>query len=222
MLWVNGKPIDFFHGKLKEGWQVAGVEISEVSYSHMKNRSTLQYHSTELGLKKITFTVDFTGPDEHTIAHRKSLFDAEIYGKSELVLPDGFIYSAVCTVLGEELYHGHEIIEAAYELTGIRHGPKQVVHENRVVCESTLPKTDCILTVTVGKTQKNYKVGSVTFSSVTVGEKICVDGITKRILINGVPAAQRAEWLEFPYLVPGLNNITCPDTVTVEYYPAYF
>lgn len=188
----------------------------------MRNRSTLQYHSTELGLKKITFTVDFSGPDEHMIAHRKSLFDSAILGKSEIVLPDGFMYSAVCNVLGAELYHGREIIEAAYELSGIRHGPKQVVTGKKVYCESTLPKTDCILTVTVGKTQTNYKVGPVTFPSVTKGEKICVDGITKRILVGGVPAAQRAEWLEFPYLVPGMNNITCPDTPTVEFYPAYF
>lgn len=222
MLWANGKPIEKYHGKLKDGWQVKGVEITDISYSHMRNRSTLQYHDTELGLKKITFTVDFTGPDEHTIVLRKSLFDAEICGKSEIVLPDGFMYSAVCTVLGEEVFHGRELIEAAYELFGIRHGPYQKVTGNTVYCESTLPKTDCILTVTVKKTQSNYKVGSVTFPAVSVGEKLCVDGITKRILVNGVPAAQLAEWLEFPYLVPGINNITCPDTVTVEYYPAYF
>lgn len=222
MLWVNGKPIEKYHGKLKDGWQVKGVEITDISYSHMRNRSTLQYHATELGLKAITFSVDFTGPEEHMIALRKSLFDAEIHGKSELILPDGFMYSAVCTTLGEEVYHGREIIEAAYELSGIRHGPEEVVAGNRIFCESTLPKTDVILSVTVGKTGKNYRVGTVTFPSVTKGEKICVDGITKRILVGGVPAAQRAEWLEFPYLVPGWNNITCQDTVTAEFYPAYF
>lgn len=222
MLWVNDRSIEEFYGKLKDGWQVTGMEIIEASYSHMRNRSTLQYHSTEFGLKKITFTVDFKGPDEHTIAHCKSLFDAEICGKSEIVLPDGFMYSVVCTVLGAELYHGRGIIEASYELNGIRHGPRQAVTGNIVYCGSTLPKTDCILTVIVRRTQNGYRVGGVTFPEVTAGEKICVDGITKRILVNDVPAAQRAEWLEFPYLKPGLNQITCPDTVTVEFYPAYF
>ena len=221
MLYVNGRPETDFCAKLKD-YRASSVEIENVSYSHMRNRSTLQYHNTELGLKEISFTVDFSGKDEHSIVRCKSLFDAEIYGKSEVILPDGFTYSAVCSGLGEEVYHGRQIIEASYTLIGIRHGPKQTTTGNTVFCESTLPKTDCFLTVTVGKTGTNYKLGSVTFAAVTAGEVLCVDGITKRILINGVPAAQRAEWLEFPYLKPGLNTIECPDTVTVEFYPAYF
>lgn len=222
MLYVNGRGVSDFDAHLKDGWTVTGVEVEEASYSHMRNRSTLIYHDTVLGLKNISFTVDFRGKDEHDTALKKSLFDAEIYGSCELILPDGFMYNSVCNNLGQELRHGNNILEATYELVGIRHGSKQTVTGNQVFCASTLPKTDCILSVTVGKAGKNYKLGSMTFFTVTAGEKLCVDGITKRILVNGVPAAQRAEWLEFPYLKPGINNITCQDTVTVEFYPAYF
>ena len=221
MLYVNGRPETEFGGKLKN-YQVSSVEISEVSYSHMRNRSTLQYHNTVLGLKKITFFIDFSGKDENVIALRKSLFDGEIYGKSEIILPDGFLYSAVCNSLGQEHFHSREIMEVSYDLIGIRHGPKQTAVGNTVFCGGTLPKTDCILTVMAGASGKNYKLGTVTFPTVTAGEILCVDGITKRILVNGVPAAQRAEWLEFPYLKPGLNTIDCKDPVTVEFYPAYF
>ena len=222
MLYINGKSEKEFSAKLKEGFSVSGMEVEEASYSHMRNRSTLLYHDTVLGLKKINITLDFSGRDEHEVILRKSLFDAEICGRSELILPDGFIYDAVCHSLGTEIYHGRTIAEASYELSGIRHGPLQTVIGNSVFCEGTLPKTDCILSVTVGDNGTNYKVGTVTFPTVTAGEELQVDGVKKRILVDGVPAAQRAEWLEFPYLKPGMNQIICKDILTVEFYPAYF
>ena len=200
MLYINGKSEKEFSAKLKEGFSVSGMEVEEASYSHMRNRSTLLYHDTVLGLKKINITLDFSGRDEHEVILRKSLFDAEICGRSELILPDGFIYDAVCHSLGTEIYHGRTIAEASYELSGIRHG----------------------LSVTVGDNGTNYKVGTVTFPTVTAGEELQVDGVKKRILVDGVPAAQRAEWLEFPYLKPGMNQIICKDILTVEFYPAYF
>lgn len=222
MLYVNGKAASEFDASLKDGYTVTGVEIAETSYSHMRNRSTLIYHDTVLGLKSISFSVDFHGKDEHEIILKKSIFDAEIFGNCELILPDGFQYSCVCSSLGQEDRHGPNLLEVSYQLIGIRHGQLQTVTGNHVFCDSTLPKTDCILTATVGVSGSNYKLGSVTFLSVTAGEVLSVDGITKRILVNGVPAAQRAEWLEFPYLKPGLNTITCRDSVKVEFYPAYF
>ena len=222
MLYVNGKSVSEFDAALKDGYTVTGVEIAEISYSHMRNRSTLIYHDTVLGLKSISFSVDFHGNDEHEMILKKSIFDAEIYGNCELILPDGFQYSCLCSSLGQEERHGPNILEASYQLTGIRHGSRQKVVGNTVFCDSTLPKTDCILTATVGMSGSNYKLGTVTFPTVAAGEVICVDGITKRILVNGVPAAQRAEWMEFPYLKPGLNTIDCKDSVTVEFYPAYF
>ena len=87
---------------------------------------------------------------------------------------------------------------------------------------STLPHTDCKITVTVSQDYATYKVGTVTFSDVHAGDVLVVDGLDKRILINDAPAAQKAEWIRFPSLVPGENIIACNDTVTVEYYPVYF
>ena len=222
MLYVNGKAASEFDAALKEGYTVTGMEITEASYSHLRNRSTLIYHDTVLGLKSITFSVDFHGADEHELALKKSMLDAEIFGNCELILPDGFQYSCVCSSLGQEDFHGPNLLEVSYQLTGLRHGSRQKVSGKTVFCESTLPKTDCILSVKVGASGKNYKIGTVTFSAVTAGENLCVDGITKRILVNGVPAAQRAEWMEFPYLKPGLKTIVCQDVPTVEFYPAYF
>ena len=65
-------------------------------------------------------------------------------------------------------------------------------------------------------------MGTVKFLNVKAGERLVVDGMDKRILVNDAPAANRAEWIRFPSLVPGENHITCPDEVTVEFYPVFF
>ena len=222
MFYINGKSIKDFGGRLKNEYSVTGMDISENSYTKGRNRSSVIYHGSVLGLKTITLPVDFKGKSREEAAARKSRFDAEIYGKSELVLPDGARYTAICTSLGEEAYHGRELLEVTYTCVGLRHGPLQTVVGNTVYCASTLPRTDCRITVTVGGSGSNYQIGSVVFPTVKAREVLCVDGITGRILVNGAPGAQRAEWLEFPYLVPGENEITCVDTVMVEFYPAYF
>lgn len=218
-MFVNGRPISWYGGELQYDYSVTGAEL-DTSYT-----STGQFPlllQQKAGLKTISLPITFHGKDSKEAYMRYSLFCQDASGTPELTLPDGFLYTAIMTGISAEKYITEGSMDVTFTFAGIRHGPYQKVTGNRLICMSTLPKTDCILTVTVKKTQTNYKVGSVTFPNVTAGEKLCVDGITKRILVGGVPAAQRAEWLEFPYLVPGINNITCPDTVTVEYYPAYF
>ncbi len=222
MFYINGVSVEEYGGSLKSEYTVTGMEITENSYSIGRNRSNPLYHGTVLGLKTLTLPVDFAGKDRQEASARKSKFDAAIYGKNELVLPDGFTYTAICSEYGEEICHGEQLLETIYTCVGIRHGKKEIVTGNTIYCTSTLPKTDCRLTVTVTNGESSYQLGSVTFLDVTAGDVLCVDGITGRILVNGAPGAARAQWLEFPYLVPGKNMITCADTVTAEFYPAYF
>lgn len=218
-MFVNNKPLSHFDGELQYGYTVSGVNL-DTAYSATGQFPILFEQRT--GLKSIAVTITFHGKNTAEAYQKYSLFCREIAGKSEIVLPDDALYSVLLTEISDEVYITDGIMDATFSFIGTKHGSKQTVTGNQVFCASTLPKTDCILSVTVGKTGKNYKLGSVTFPAVTAGEKLCVDGITKRILVDGVPAAQRAEWLEFPYLKPGINNITCQDTVTVVFYPAYF
>lgn len=146
----------------------------------------------------------------------------EILGKSEVELDDGFLYSVVLTDIGQASYPSPQLLEVEYTFTGVRHGEYVVTDGNVVNCDSTLPYTDCILTVTAIADRTNYKVGTVTFLEVTAGEVLVVDGINGRILVDGAPAAERAEWTEFPKLVPGVNEIVCDDALTVEFYPVFF
>ena len=91
-----------------------------------------------------------------------------------------------------------------------------------MVCDSTVPFTDVILSATVGKSSEAYQLGTVTFNNVAAGDTLTVDGINKRILVNGAPGAQKATWIKFPSLTPGQNIINCVDSITAEFQPIYF
>ena len=193
-MFVNNVPISEYNAMLQQDYSVSGTEINS---SYADNGRSLVLLGQKIGLKTLTVKLTFFGKTSDETYMRYSMFCASLLGVLELIMPDEKRYRCILTSVG-------------------------AVMGSRLFCESTLPKTDCILTATVGSSGENYRLGTVTFPSVTAGEVLKVDGITKRILVNGVPAAQRAEWLQFPYLVPGINNIDCKDSVTTEYYPAYF
>jgi len=55
---------------------------------------------------------------------------------------------------------------------------------------------------------------------VSEGDVLTADGINGRMLKNGVPTTG-VTFTHLPYLVPGSQTITCPETLTVKYYPSY-
>lgn len=207
-------------GDLHERYTISGAPI-ESSYHKGVKQSGFTLFNQVVGLKTITLPITFCGSSREYIDRCKSLFDMRLMGKNELVL-DGHYYTVICQQIGDAHYKGFGACESEYQFLGVKHGPIQAVTANTIYCMSTLPHTDCKITVTVSQDCATYKVGTVTFSDVHTGDVLVVDGLDKRILINDAPAAHRAEWIRFPYLVPGENIITCNDTVTVEYYPVYF
>ena len=220
-MWINLKPLHLFGGKLKMDYTYTPPEISN-EYFKGRRRSGFVVLDSSYELGSLSLPIVFFGADRNDAALKKSMFEKEAFGRSDIILGDEFMYFTFLESIGESSYPSDQLIEVTYEFKCIRHGKYREVKKNTVYCESTLPETDCILSTTVGKTGSNYKVGTVTFPKVTQGEKITVDGINKRILIGGAPAASRAEWIRFPVLIPGKNNIACTDPLTVSYYPVYF
>ena len=218
---INGKSLNKYNGKLLMEYKVSGCEL-DVSVIKGRHRSSLMLLNSSVGLKNLTLPIVFQGKDRAEASAKKSMFEQEAFGKSELIMDDGLKYSVVLSSIGDADYQGMELLKTDYIFTGIQHGDYIVVQGNTVHCDSTLPYTDCILTATVTIDSSNYKLGTVIFKEVTTGEVLTVDGINGRILVNGVPAAERADWIEFPKLTPGINHIPCNDVLTVEFYPAYF
>lgn len=220
-MWINGIDIADYGGQLRMEYKTSGYQLDTAAFKG-RNRSSFVLLTSTTGFMTITLPVVFEGADRDDVTRKKSLFDMLIFGKNELLMDDGFQYAAYLSAIGDSSYPAPELIEVEYTLIGVRHGDKVTVTGNTVACDSTLPDTDCILSCTVGTSGAGYKVGSVTFKSVTAGQRLVVDGINKRILVDGVPAAENAEWIRFPSLKPGLNNLECSDTLTVEFYPVYF
>ena len=218
---LNNKCLSEYDGILLDGYTVGGCEV-DLNLLDVSMRTSLHILRKHVGMKKLIVPIAFKGSNIEDASYKKSIFERDAFGKNELVMDDGLLYWAALSNIGKSTYSGTKIIRTEYEFIGIRHGDYKKVIGNTIYCESTLPYTDCILSVTVSEDALSYKVGSVTFKNVVAGEVLTVDGMNGRILVNGIPAAERADWIEFPKLTPGINNLQCIDTLTVEFYPVYF
>lgn len=218
--WIDDIPAERFGGNLKNEYTYTPPQISADSFKGRKSSSFVLLN-TAIGFGILTLPMIFEGTDRYNVTIKKSKFDQAILGKHVLTMDDGFLYDVYLDEFGGAAYPNECMIECEYTVPAIRRGKDVTVTGNTVFCDSTAPETDCILTATVGQTGENYEIGTVTFPEVTAGEIITVDGINKRILVNGAPAADRAEWTWFPSLSPGINHITCQDTLTVQFHPVY-
>lgn len=222
-MYLNGNHISDYGGVVEQGFTVSGVSVDSNHTQGAGNSSFVLLKQT-FGLKKIEIPVVFSGEsaDETRTKYSRFCMDAVRDKLVELVLSEGRQYTAFLNSIGTEKWLTPNDMAVTFGFVGYCHGILQTVAANTIYCMSTLPHTDCKITVTASQDYATYKVGTVTFSDVHAGDVLVVDGLDKRILINGAPAAQKAEWIRFPSLVPGENIITCNDTVTVEYYPVYF
>ncbi|NCC04657.1 MAG: hypothetical protein EOM37_11595 [Proteobacteria bacterium] len=217
---INGKKISSFSALLLKGLKI-GTSAIESNYFQGRNRSSYNLISQTYGLKPITLGIMFTGDNRDKIAVNKSLLDLELIGNPEIYLDNGYYYTCVLISAGELEYDGKEYARAYYEFVGIQHKPLVTVKSSTFSCSSTVPFTDCIITGTA--TAATGSIGGITFSGATVGKVLVVDGINKRFLYDGSPAAQKFVWVNFPALVPKENTIatTGLSGVTIEYYPTF-
>jgi hypothetical protein len=179
--------------------------------------------------REVSLTIIFKGPNLHEAKKQRSVFNSAIFGRSVLYLPDdGFFYTVSCTSFGAEVLVGQgdqtAQIQSEYHFRGIRHDElrtETITSGAPLQCLSTMPFTDCALTATVGTSSESYQLGGAVFQDVTAGDVLVFDGINGMITRNGLPDAANVSWTSFPSLTPGENLITCPDTVTVTYFPTY-
>ena len=215
-------------GALVQSFTVSGTAINNSAYQGV-NSTGFNVLSTTRGMRAISLTLGYKGTTKRELALKKAKLDSMLgAGKIELYLPDGFYYTSYLTAVGEEAAQGVEgnkvIALCTYTLQGIRHDELKeltVTSGSTFLCESLIPTTDCRLTCTASQAYASLTIGSVTITSVAQNDVITIDGINKRILQNGAPCAGNMSFINFPQLVPGENTISCPETLTVEYYPTY-
>lgn len=225
-MYINGVNIADY-GVLVESFKVGATAVDQASYQG-RNRTNFNVLSTQLTTRQISVNLFYKAPTRRELALIKSKIDAMLLGKLELWLPDGFFYTAVLKSAGEEqilgVEYNEEIALSSYSFEGIRHDPLKTVQlpsGDTLYCMSTAPHTDCRLTCVASQAYASLQIGPVTITDVAAEDELVVDGITGRILQNGALCAGNMSFLHFPSLVPGENTITCPEDLTVEYYPTY-
>lgn len=211
-------------GAILESYSVGGTSIKNNIYQG-RNRTNFNLLSKQFGRKTVTMTVFFHAVDRHMLTIQQSKLTAMLTGVVDLMLPDGFYYRSTLDKVGELSIIGVDgngcIAECTYTLSGIQHEELQTVTGNKVNAQGTLWSMDCILTCTASRAYSSIQVGTVTFTGVSAGDVLTADGINGRLLQNGTPTTGNAAFTHLPYLVPGEQTITCPETLTIQYYPSY-
>lgn len=222
-MYINGVDV-LSYGVLVEQFSVGGTKVKNETYQGM-NRTSFNLLSSQFGTRPISVSLFISAHDRRSLTLKKSKVDSLMWGKLELALPDGFLYTATLVSAGELAILGQEnnqvIGLCSYTFEGIQHDDLVTHTGNKVFCESTMPYTDCRLTGKANRAYSSLTIGTVTITGVSTNDIIVVDGINGRILQNGGPCAGNMSFVHFPSLVPGENNITSPLTLTVEYYPTY-
>lgn len=168
----------------------------------------------------------------------------------ELFLPDGFFYTASLDSVTESTELGYDgcVRVLTFTLSGFRHGELQtqkcdvltstvtdyiqnsdgsITEETTILsyvpiyAEGNAPEMECRLTATVGAAASTYQMGTAFWVNVAAGDVLVVDGLNKTVTKNGQNAIGSCDIVNFAYLKPGENAITCPDALTVEYYPIF-
>ena len=223
-MYINDRDILDYGAKALRDIKVGGTVITN-DYFQGRNRTHYTLMSTTFGLKSISFSLVFEDKFLRNAAENRSKLEAEMFSGCEIHLPDGFYYRCMLDSIGEAETKGVDgqqiIIQVAYKLSGIQHDPLVTVENgSSFIATGTMPKMDCILSVTVGANASTYTLGGATFSNVHAGDVLVVDGINKRFLKNGAWTTATS-WITFPYVSMGHNSFTAQDTVKVQYYPCY-
>lgn len=220
--YVNGVSI-LDVGAVLESYSVGGTEISNETYQG-RNRTHFNLLAKQFGRKTVTMTVFFHAENRHDLTLRQSKLTSMLTGVVELGMPDGFYYRSTLDEVGDLSIIGVDgkgvIAECTYTLSGIQHDALQTVDGNTVNAIGTMWQMDCILSCTASRAYSSIRVGTVVFTGVARGDVLTADGINGRMLKNGTPTTG-VSFTHLPFLVPGVQTITCPETLTVQYYPSY-
>ncbi len=236
---INGVDINVYNARLQT-YSVSGTTVTNNQSMVNTLLSMPSLYSTTLGTRTLTITLTFR-PSQHgsdsrgmsvieklaTAAENITRFEAEIVGKTvEITLPDGYIYTALVTTLPAATFDSSGEHDVTYTFSAIRHSAedvKEVEPNGKVFCESTT-KTPVKFVVNIPTAAESLTVFGITVNNVTANAELIIDGIDGVVTMNGANKLLDTDLVDFPYLNPGYNVISCSDTsasIKVIYTPVY-
>ena len=236
---INGLDIKIYNARL-QNYSVSGTALTHnLSTINTLLRMPSLFSST-LGTRTLTITLTFKparlGSDSRstsviqklrTAAENITRFEAEIVGKIvEITLPDGYSYTALVSAQPAATFDSSGEHDITYTFSAIRHKDTEEVNvqpNGQIYCSSTT-KTPCKIILNIITKSEAVTICGVTINEVTDGAEIIIDGIDGIVTENGRNKVLDTDLVDFPYLNPGYNTISCSDetaVIKVIYTPVY-
>lgn len=222
---INGADLKVFHAEMLT-YSVGEPEYTNGYYRPPRSLFPVEL-DPEIGMRPVSFTLDFMGEDMHQIMLEISNMTARLHKQSDIFLPDGFFYWCVFGSASAPVEKAPWILQTEYSLQGLRHGGRRYIElpagsgTTDVFIEGNY-RTPVVYKITPGA------AGAVTVAGITVrnlraGVPVEIDGIRKKVTEAGANKYGDTDMTLFPALESGPNKITVAGnaTVGVEYFPIY-
>lgn len=215
---VNGHSLSEFSARLLTNYQTGACALTTDTFQGL-SRSTILLLGQTFGAMEIVLPLEFWGTSRRDTVEKWSQFCHAASGAVELDLRDGYIYACCVTDFGKPAWISDGWLSVDVTLRGLRQKPAVTVSAQStigasVLCESTFPRTDCVLTlpsaVLQGAEMVNIELGDNAWyleMEFPAPAELVLDGVRKIFTLNGENITARMQWEDFPYLVPGENSI---------------
>lgn len=214
---VAGRPLSDFCAKMLSYPQFA--KTYDVETFQGRQRSTMNPIKNLITGMTMKARIDFIGTNEaRTTA--QSDFEALFRSQTQTVeidIGDGFFYRSVLLYSMPCQSEKELITTIEYTWAVTRHKDTislSLNRENHVWCPSNVDRTDCVITIPEGVQSGfilNIVLNGLQYfvqpADNPENKEVILDGVSKTFKIGGVSATQRIEWYDFPYLIPGDNEI---------------
>lgn len=193
-------------------------------YNNASDAVLPKQHGVKYGFRTLSVILEVIGTDRDDVMLKISALTALFSAQSEISLPDGLTYTSVLTDVSEPEFYTEDDANITYAFAAARHGPEQTLTGTgsaSVQIAGTAP-TDAVISFTA-PASGTASVCGITFTGLTPGSAVVIDGRGKTVTQNGENAFLLTDLTAFPVLHPGANalEITAGLAVTLKYYPMY-
>lgn len=236
---INGESIEKYNARLL-AYSVGGTSLNHSTSNAGQVLRLPQIYSSILVPRSLSITLTFfpatigSNSRKTTVMERinrstKNIvrFESDIIGKVvELGLPDGYFYTAYVTDLQPPSFDATGQQDVVYTFTAIRHKSSEtraVSPGGKVICKSNT-KTPCRIVVSVPAALASLTICGIKIKTVAANTDIVIDSEKGLITAGGVNKFSDTEFVDFPYLLPGENTISCDASnaeIAIVYTPIY-
>lgn len=224
--YIDGVGSGEYGARLLANYKVGGTPVKRTRQKMPGVQGWLALQ-TEYGLRTITLPIHVQGKTPLQASLQLSKLTAALSAEPvNLYLPNGMQYFASLDSAGDaaELTQDGCLLSCTYKLAGYAHGDLQVVAippNGTLYGIGTAPRMACKISCTVGMAAPSYPMAGMIWKNVQAGDKLEIDGLTKRVTRNGYSDISRTNLTEWPTLTPGKNPMNAQDALTVSYYPIW-